>query len=341
MWKYLVMIALVGCFFLVELIVGIYAESLSLQTDSFHMLSDLFALIIALISYQLARRKKSSDFTYGWSRAEIIGGLINSVFLLALCFTLIVETIQKVIELIGNQLRNPQLESNVDLVLIAGGIGLVVNLIGILLFFQEHHHFHSHRKKNKQSKEPTNDQPTNEQPEKIVVNYNNYALFLHILGDTLGSLAVIVSNLLIKYLPFNWKFIFDPIVSLVIVGVLIYSNVKLLRACVLILLHQTPNHLDYDQLIYQVSQVSGVEKIHDFHVWPLNNQVIIASLHVKISTENNTKSTDQIISEIKEVLHVHQIHASIIQPEFSTDCLEPTCPDQACGSLQCCGANGK
>ena len=77
-----------------ELVVGYLTNSMALVADSFHMLSDVIALLIALVSIKISPKEWSKN-TYGWARAEVVGALINSVFLLALCFSITVEAIQR------------------------------------------------------------------------------------------------------------------------------------------------------------------------------------------------------------------------------------------------------
>ncbi|KAH9824198.1 cation efflux protein [Melampsora americana] len=120
-------------FFLVELIVGHWVGSLALVADSFHMLNDVFSLLVALYTIKLARRMKSEKYSYGWQRAEILGALGNSVFLLALAFSMLLQAIQKAIE--PSEVHNPKL------VVIVGSLGLAFNVIGLALF---HEHGHSH-----------------------------------------------------------------------------------------------------------------------------------------------------------------------------------------------------
>ena len=88
------MLGMTGSFMLVELIVGYITNSMALVADSFHMLSDVIALIIAFISIRMSPKEWSKN-TYGWARAEVVGALINSVFLFALCFSITVEAIQR------------------------------------------------------------------------------------------------------------------------------------------------------------------------------------------------------------------------------------------------------
>ncbi|ODN01347.1 Zinc/cadmium resistance protein [Orchesella cincta] len=125
-------------YFLVELIVGYATNSMALVADSFHMLSDVVALLIAFISIKLSKRKWSKN-TFGLARAEVLGALVNAVFLYALCFSIVLESIQRFVE--------PKKIEKPDLVLYVGGFGLLVNLIGLCMFHNHGHiHGHSHGK---------------------------------------------------------------------------------------------------------------------------------------------------------------------------------------------------
>jgi len=120
-------------FFFLEIIVGYAVHSLALVADSFHMLNDVMSLLVALWAIKLAKAKSSNDYTYGWQRAEVLGALINGVFLLALCFTIFLEAVQRFFE--------PQDIQNPWLVLGVGSAGLASNIVGLFLF---HDHGHSH-----------------------------------------------------------------------------------------------------------------------------------------------------------------------------------------------------
>ena len=125
------MLALVLVFFVIELVVGHVTGSNSLVADSFHMLNDFISLVIAVVAVKLsksntAKSKKTTKNTYGWARAEVLGSLINGVFLLALCFSIAAEALSK--------LADPTPLKHVKLVVIVGGCGLIVNVIGLILF---------------------------------------------------------------------------------------------------------------------------------------------------------------------------------------------------------------
>ncbi|EWC45264.1 hypothetical protein DRE_05991 [Drechslerella stenobrocha 248] len=121
-------------FFFLEIIVGYSVHSLALVADSFHMLNDVFSLIVALYAIRLAKSKtNNSKYTYGWQRAEVLGALVNGVFLIALCLSIVLEAIQRFFD--------PPVISQPVLILSVGSAGLASNIIGLFLF---HDHGHSH-----------------------------------------------------------------------------------------------------------------------------------------------------------------------------------------------------
>ncbi|GAA6111525.1 zinc transporter 1a [Tachysurus ichikawai] len=136
--RLLCMLLLTFSFFVVEVVVSRLTASLAMLSDSFHMLSDVMALIVALVAVRFAERTQSTNKnTFGWIRAEVMGALVNAVFLTALCFTIVLEAIERFTE--PHEIENP-------LVVIAvGAAGLVVNLLGLCLF-HGHAHAHSHGK---------------------------------------------------------------------------------------------------------------------------------------------------------------------------------------------------
>ncbi|KAL1959196.1 hypothetical protein VTO42DRAFT_2701 [Malbranchea cinnamomea] len=123
-------------FFVIELGVGYAVHSLALVADSFHMLNDVLSLCVGLWAVKIANQKmRSGVYTYGWQRAETLGALVNGVFLVALCMSIFLEAIQRLVE--PQEVRNPKL------VLIVGSLGLASNLVGLALF-HDHTHGHGH-----------------------------------------------------------------------------------------------------------------------------------------------------------------------------------------------------
>ncbi|KAI0348485.1 cation efflux protein [Trametopsis cervina] len=123
-------------FFFVELIVGYAVGSLALVADSFHMLNDVLSLVVALYAIKLTNQTQTdSRYSYGWHRAEILAALVNGVFLLALCFSISLEAIERFFS-------TPEI-SQPRLVVIVGSLGLASNIVGLFLF-HEHGHSHEH-----------------------------------------------------------------------------------------------------------------------------------------------------------------------------------------------------
>ncbi|WVW82148.1 hypothetical protein I302_104154 [Kwoniella bestiolae CBS 10118] len=122
-------------FFLIELITGYAVGSLALVADSFHMLNDVLSLVVALYTIKLATSPSSSANSYGWQRAEILGALINGVFLVALCVSIFLEAIGRIVA--------PPEISNPKVIVIVGSLGLLSNIVGLFLF-HEHGHSHGH-----------------------------------------------------------------------------------------------------------------------------------------------------------------------------------------------------
>ncbi|KAH8102456.1 cation efflux protein [Cristinia sonorae] len=123
-------------FFFVELIVGYAVGSLALVADSFHMLNDVMSLVVALYAIKLTNQTHiDSRYSYGWHRAEILAALVNGVFLLALCFSISLEALERFFS-------TPEI-SNPKLIVLVGSLGLASNIVGLILF-HEHGHDHSH-----------------------------------------------------------------------------------------------------------------------------------------------------------------------------------------------------
>lgn len=130
------MLFMTSSFFLVEIIVGYATNSMALVADSFHMLSDVMSLVIGFFALRYSKRSQRTERnTFGWQRAEVLGALVNAVFLIALCFSIMVESLKRLVE--------PEVIHNPILVLIVGVAGLLVNVIGLILFHR-HGHGHSH-----------------------------------------------------------------------------------------------------------------------------------------------------------------------------------------------------
>nr|CAG4638582.1 EOG090X09D3 [Cyclestheria hislopi] len=360
------MFAMTTSFFLIELIVGYVTNSMALVADSFHMLSDVASLIIAFLSVKMSPKKWSKN-TFGWARAEVLGALVNAVFLIALCFSILVESLKRFYEV--EDIHNPQL------ILIVGGIGLLINLIGLALFHDHghshggggdaHSHLHGHSHLSQLVSMDDNDNDAAYQPPTQIVSANNTAdsdkdknkaksasqlnmrgVFLHVLADALGSVVVMVSALLIWLTDWSFKMYIDPALSIAMVCLILWSTWPLLQESALILLQTVPTHIQLDDIQRKLlSQVDGVLAVHEFHVWQLAGDRIIASAHIRC---RNLSDYMKIAEKVKEFFHNEGIHSTTIQPEFielpdestsESESCALDCPskDRTCAASTCCG----
>lgn len=140
--RLLCMLCLTCGFFVVEVVVSRVTGSLAMLSDSFHMLSDVIALLVALLAVRLADQTAATSLnTFGWIRAEVMGALVNAVFLTALCFTILLEAVERYTE--PHEIEKP------TVVVWVGVAGLVVNVLGLLLFHGYAGHGHSHSTSNR------------------------------------------------------------------------------------------------------------------------------------------------------------------------------------------------
>ena len=131
------MTLLLGFFFVVEIAVGYVTNSMALIADSFHMLSDVASLVIGFLALKYSSGEAPVErYTFGYARAEVLGALVNAVFLVALCFSIFIEALKRLI--MPEKIENPLL------VFTVGTLGLIVNAFGIFLFQQQGHSHHGH-----------------------------------------------------------------------------------------------------------------------------------------------------------------------------------------------------
>ncbi|KAH8300529.1 hypothetical protein KR018_011836 [Drosophila ironensis] len=374
--RLLSMMWLTAFFFFVEIIVGYVTNSMALVADSFHMLGDIAALVISFLSVKMSPKKWSKN-TFGWARAEVLGALVNAVFLVALCFSITIEACKRFIE--EEPIHQP------ELLVIVGALGLLVNLIGLCLLYEHGgHHGHSHgggltRNHSRltelanmdEGDDEQNDYSYEKQKEKQPAKKSSHGhshdpghmnmrgAFLHVLSDALGSIIVVISALVVWLTKWEYRFYMDPALSILLVILILHSVWPLLRESALILLQTVPTHIQVDAIQKRLlEKVDGVLAVHEFHVWQLAGDRIIASAHIRC---RNLSEYMKIAEKVKEFFHNEGIHSTTIQPEFSeiegcnmsdgtssinmsgSDCCALDCPttEEGCVKATCCQNNNK
>lgn len=245
-------------FFVIELVGGILTNSLALLADAGHMLSDVGALGLSLLALFWATRPPTSQKTYGYHRLEIMVALINGLALWAMAAYIFYEAY-------GRFFRPPQINA-VPMAVIAT-LGLVVNLFGVYILY-----------------------PSRESSISL------RSAFLHLLADSLGSVAAITAGVVILWKGWYW---FDPLAGGVIGVMIILGSWQLVREATDILMEATPRHIDLEQVAAALEAHPQVDKIHDLHVWTIASGIYALSVHVVVL---NQEDRDCLTWELEEVL---------------------------------------
>ncbi|HTY15580.1 MAG TPA: cation diffusion facilitator family transporter [Methanoregulaceae archaeon] len=258
-------------FFVVELAGGFLSGSLALVSDAGHMFSDILALILSLGAMALASRLPTKDQTYGFHRAEIFAAFINSVLLIGISLVIIWEAYIRALY------PEPIQGGLMALVAVAG---LVANGCVVLLLHGSH-------------------------------DLNIRSVFLHVVGDTISSVAVIIAAVWISFTGFT---IIDPVLSVFIAVLIVISALRILKETVMVLLQFTPSSVDFDTVIADMSSVPGVSGVHHVHIWSLCSEIFVLDAHV-YSCEQGMKQIETIKAEIKERLKKYKILHSTLEFE--------------------------
>jgi len=256
-----VALGITASFFVIELVGGILTNSLALQTDAFHMLTDVFALAYALFAAWLAQRPVTLKRTYGYYRVEILSAFLNGIFLWAIVVFIFYEAIQRIQQPAGVQSLN---------MLVIAVLGLMANgLVAATLS----------RSRNE--------------------SLNLKGAYLHVVADALGSVGAISAGLIMFFT--GW-YVADPIASIMISVLVLYSSGKIVRDSVNVLLEGVPPHIDVASLERRIVGVKGIRNVHDLHVWSIaDTRMCCISSHVVVEEGVDRKELiTKLIHMLKE-----------------------------------------
>ncbi len=252
--RFIFSIALTSLILVAEIIGGIWSGSLALLSDAAHVFSDIFALGLSFFALRLAARPPDDRHSYGWHRAEVIAALINGASLLVIAVGIWIEAV--------NRWRSPVEIKSTEMMIIAV-IGLVVNIVvALILGGHDHDHEHTHAH---------TDQKKGER------NLNVHSAYLHVLGDLISSVGVIVAALLIRLTGARW---IDPFISILIGGIILVSAYRVLRRSLHILNEGVPDGLSMREIHQSITSLPEIEAVHDLHVWNLGAEQVALSAHI-------------------------------------------------------------
>lgn len=228
-------------FVLVEAVVGWTQNSLSLLSDAGHNLGDVFSLVLVLIAFRLSKIQKNDRFTYGYKKSSILISLLNAVLLLIAVGAIIIESIHK--------FRNPVPVNGVAVSWVAG-VGVVINGLTTFLLMR--------------GKD---------------ADLNVRGAFLHMLADTLVSVGVVLSGIVITYT--GWMYI-DPVMSWVVSAVIIVSTWHLFAASMRLSIDGMPEGLSLKQVQAAIEEEPHVSSAYHIHVWAMSTTENALTAHVVI-----------------------------------------------------------
>ncbi|KAI4634176.1 uncharacterized protein J4E87_001347 [Alternaria ethzedia] len=307
-------IAISFCFFAAEISVGFYTSSLALVADAFHYLNDLIGFIVALVAVQVTERKTSPpDLSFGWARASLLGAFFNGSFLLALGVSITLQSIERFISI--ERVDNPKL------VLIVGCVGLALNIISAL-FLHEHDHDHgpgSSGDEESMSLAPmhANHLHISAKPKKHGMDLGILGVLIHVIGDAINNIGVIISAVIIWFVKSPNRFYADPAVSMWIAIMILLTAIPLTKRSGKILLQSAPLGVKIEDVKHDLEAIPGVLSVHELHVWRLDQKKAVASAHVVVSDPDiaSFMSKAKIFSEC---LHAYGIHSATLQPELAS-----------------------
>lgn len=240
---------------IVELAGGILSGSLALFSDALHNLSDAFATFIAYMAILIGKREANTKRTFGYKRIEILAALINAVILIVISAFLLKEA--------WVRWNNPE-PINSLIMLVVAMIGLLANVYALLILKRD-----------------------------AGKSINVKAAYIHLIGDSLSSVVVIIGGVLIALYNVYW---IDPLITLFISLYIIRSGYLILKEAVDILMQSAPDNLDLHLIKTQVELIPEVLNIHHMHAWMLTDREIHMEAHVELNT-------DLPLSQVKTIQH--------------------------------------
>ncbi|NWW48961.1 ZNT10 protein, partial [Pedionomus torquatus] len=324
--------------FSVEISVAYVGNSLSLASDAFAVLSHLISMIIGLFGVRFSRIRWHKANTFGFSRADVLGAFGNTVFATALMFSIFVEAIKRFI--------NPQKTEKALLVLIVGIVGLFFNVLNYVIFM-DCCYCRAPQGDTETGDAPNDQKSPGEGPEKKKERkseaLNIRGVLLHVMGDALGSVVVVVAATIFHVLPLknapcNWQCYIDPSLTIIMVFIILSSAFPLIKETSTILLQMVPKGVNMQLLTDRLARIPGVNSLHEVHVWELAGGKNIATLHIKCQTPTDYQDAAY---KIRKVFHEAGVHSVTIQPEYvdhktSQPLCSSPCISKACDSQLCC-----
>jgi len=273
---------------IVEIIGGILAGSLALIADAFHNFSDGMAIFISYLARKIGMRSPDSKMTFGYKRAEILAALFNSSVIIVIAFFLFRESYFR--------LLNPQ-QISVSLMIGVGFFGFIADLICVFLLHPESQY-----------------------------SLNIRSAYLHLLSDTLSSLAIVIAGIFIYFYKFYY---IDAILTVIIASYILWQGYQVLKQSFMILMERVPVEIDINKIKNEIELIQEVKNLHHIHIWQINEDKILFEGHIKLKEDMKISEAEKIREKINNILEKEfNILHPMIQLEFSY-CNSEECPKES------------
>ena len=293
-------IALTTLILVAEVVGGIWTGSLALLSDAAHVFMDVFALTLSFVALRLSALPPNDRHTYGYHRLEVLAALINGVTLGVIAIGIFWEA--------AARWNAPEPIKSSEMLVIAV-IGLVVNLV-VAFVLGGHHH------------EENEADHAHEQEDM-----NVRSAFLHVVGDAISSVGVILAAGVIWFTGWYWA---DPLASVVIGAIILLGSWRVLRPTLHLLMEGVPEGLDLARIEAALTALPEIRAIHDLHVWSLCAGHVALSAHMVVDDQELGRTTT-LMNAIKRCLtEQFGIWHTTIQLEYT-----------ACGQGCCVHAPGE
>ncbi|KAJ8335083.1 hypothetical protein SKAU_G00407220 [Synaphobranchus kaupii] len=282
-------------FIIGEVAGGYLAHSLAILTDAAHLLTDFASMLLSLFSLWMSSRPPTKTMNFGWHRAEILGALLSVLSIWVVTGVLVYLAVQR--------MMSQDFEINGGVMLITSGCAVAANIImGVTLHQSSHHHSHG-----------SNGPPQSHKPQQ---NASVRAAFIHVVGDLLQSLGVLVASYVIYFKP-ALKVI-DPICTFLFSFLVLGTTLAILRDVLTVLMEGTPRGLDFSQVKETLLSIRGVRSLHSLHIWALSVNQPVLSVHIAIKDGVDGQA---VLKEASGILQdKFDIHTITIQIEdYSED----------------------
>lgn len=265
-------------FTIIEIFGGLFTNSIAILSDAIHDLGDTIAIGTSFFLEKKSYKRRDKFYSYGYRRLSPFAAFLNLIILFSGSIIIIIEAVPRIM--------NPE-EINSSGMIWFAILGIIFNGFAVLKLLSS-------------SKSST----------------NSRAIFLHLIEDVLGWVAVLIGSIVIE---FTGLVIIDPILSIVIAIYILFNAVRNLRFLIPIFLQGVPRNIDQNKIVSELQKIENVNEVHDLHVWTLDGEYNIASVHIVINDETKSETIINLKDKVGTVLTKNKLQHYTIEFEFESE----------------------